>query len=183
RRARGAAGQPRSVRAARAAGGRRARDEQGARRVRRAIGLHLQLGQRHLAEHAGRERPGHLPHHPSAPSRCEARGGVMTSSPIPRALLEKYATSAPRYTSYPTAVDWSKDFDASRYPSLLERAAKEQGPLSVYVHLPFCAELCLFCGCNVVISRSRSRIDAYLDRLEAEFARVAATGIGKRTVH
>ncbi len=107
----------------------------------------------------------------------------MTASPISRELLEKYSTSAPRYTSYPTAVDWSKDFDPSRYPALLERAARDTGPLSVYVHLPFCAELCLFCGCNVVISRSRSRIDQYIDRLEAEFARVGATGIGKRRVH
>ncbi len=106
----------------------------------------------------------------------------MTESSIPRALLEKYATSAPRYTSYPTAVDWSKNFDPARYPALLERAAEDSGPLSVYVHLPFCAELCLFCGCNVIVSKSRSRIDAYIDRLDAEFARVGATGIGKRAV-
>ena len=87
---------------------------------------------------------------------------------ISRALLEKYATSAPRYTSYPTAVDWSKDFDASRYPALLEMAAGSEGPLSVYVHLPFCRELCLFCGCNVVISRNTRRYDGYLDSLEGE---------------
>src|SRR6185436_11474825 len=99
-----------------------------------------------------------------------------------RALLEKYATSAPRYTSYPTAVDWSKGFEPSRYPSLLEQAAKTTGPLSVYVHLPFCRELCLFCGCNVVISRNTNRYDDYLDRLEAEFETVRASGIGGRRV-
>ena len=99
-----------------------------------------------------------------------------------RELLAKYATSAPRYTSYPTAVDWSKDFDPARYPALLARAAQQSGPLSVYVHLPFCAELCLFCGCNMVVSNSVSRIDAYLDALEREFDFVGASGIGRRPV-
>jgi oxygen-independent coproporphyrinogen III oxidase len=105
-----------------------------------------------------------------------------STPPIPRAFLEKYSTSAPRYTSYPTAVDWTKGFDPARYPALLEKAAGETGPLSVYVHLPFCRELCLFCGCNVVISRNTGRYDAYLDRLEAEFATVRASGIGARRV-
>jgi oxygen-independent coproporphyrinogen-3 oxidase len=101
---------------------------------------------------------------------------------VSRELLEKYATSAPRYTSYPTAVDWSADFDPARYPRLLEQAAGKDDPLSVYVHLPFCRELCLFCGCNVVISRNTGRYDAYLDRLETEFATVRASGIGARRV-
>jgi len=101
---------------------------------------------------------------------------------VTKALLEKYATSAPRYTSYPTAVDWSKDFDPARYPSLLEKAAQTSSPLSVYVHLPFCRELCLFCGCNVVISRNQARYDAYLDALESEFATVRASGVGARAV-
>jgi oxygen-independent coproporphyrinogen III oxidase len=105
---------------------------------------------------------------------------VMAS--VSRELLVKYATSAPRYTSYPTAVDWSKDFDPSRYPELLARAARQSGPLSVYVHLPFCAELCLFCGCNMLVSSSNSRIDSYLDALEQEFEFVGRSGIGKRAV-
>jgi oxygen-independent coproporphyrinogen-3 oxidase len=101
---------------------------------------------------------------------------------VARELLQKYATSAPRYTSYPTAVDWSKDFDPARYPELLARAAQQQGPLSVYVHLPFCAELCLFCGCNMVVSSSLSRIDSYLDALQREFEFVGQSGIGRRPV-
>ena len=107
----------------------------------------------------------------------------MRSKPtVTRELLERYATSAPRYTSYPTAVDWSKDFEPARYPGLLRKAAERPGPLSVYVHLPFCRELCLFCGCNVVISRNTSRYDAYLDALEAEVRTIAASGIGARRV-
>lgn len=101
---------------------------------------------------------------------------------VTKELLEKYATSAPRYTSYPTAVDWSKDFDASRYPELLRKAAASDEPLSVYVHLPYCAELCLYCGCNVVISRNEGRMQAYVDRLVREFAFVKESGIGRRPV-
>lgn len=97
-------------------------------------------------------------------------------------LLEKYATSAPRYTSYPTAVDWSKDFDPERYPELLAEAATKDEPLSVYVHIPFCPERCLFCGCNVVITRSEDRIERYLQSLESELAHVGASGIGGRRV-
>lgn len=101
---------------------------------------------------------------------------------VPRDLLQKYATSAPRYTSYPTAVDWSKDFDPTRYPELLTQASRSPEPLSVYVHLPFCAELCLFCGCNVIVSRSATRMDKYLDALEREFAFVGSRGVGARAV-
>jgi len=101
---------------------------------------------------------------------------------VPRELLEKYTTSAPRYTSYPTAVDWSKDFDANRYPDLLSEAAAKDEPLSVYVHIPFCPERCLFCGCNVVITRSEDRVDRYLASLERELEHVRASGIGKRPV-
>lgn len=101
---------------------------------------------------------------------------------ISRELLEKYATNAPRYTSYPTAVDWSKEFEGSAYPELLAQAAARTGPLSVYVHLPFCAELCLFCGCNMVVSRNVSRIDDYLECLDLEFETVGRSGIGGRGV-
>jgi oxygen-independent coproporphyrinogen-3 oxidase len=107
----------------------------------------------------------------------------VSRTPTPsRALLEKYATSAPRYTSYPTAVDWSSGFDARRYPDLLASVADHDEPLSVYVHRPFCRELCLFCGCNVVISRNVNRYDGYLDRLETEFETVRASGVGARRV-
>lgn len=107
---------------------------------------------------------------------------MSKSFEVSHALLEKYRTSAPRYTSYPTAVDWSGDFDAARYPGLLERAAGRSDPLSVYVHIPFCAERCLFCGCNVVITRNHDRVESYLDALEAEFETVRRSGVGARPV-
>ncbi len=99
------------------------------------------------------------------------------------ALLDRYATSAPRYTSYPTALDWSKDFDPARAPQFLRKAGERDGPISVYVHLPFCVERCLFCGCNVVITRSEERVERYLERLLAEFAQAAELGLARREVH
>lgn len=115
----------------------------------------------------------------------DARPGRLE---VPKELLERYATSAPRYTSYPTAVDWEKDpekaFDPEQYPARLAAAAdaRPDEALSLYTHVPYCAELCLFCGCNVQISRSDERRERYLDAVEAELACLEGTGIGRRKV-
>ena len=92
---------------------------------------------------------------------------------VPHELLDRYATAAPRYTSYPTAVDWKNNVDVATYPAILKEAASTEGPCAVYVHIPFCDERCLFCGCNVVISRDHSRADQYLSVLEREFEAAA----------
>ncbi|MEC8494040.1 MAG: oxygen-independent coproporphyrinogen III oxidase, partial [Planctomycetota bacterium] len=116
---------------------------------------------------------------------ADARPGRLE---VPKELLERYATSAPRYTSYPTAVDWEKDpgkaFDPEDYPARLAAAAdaRPDEALSLYTHVPYCAELCLFCGCNVQISRSDERRERYLGAVEAELARLEETGIGRRKV-
>jgi oxygen-independent coproporphyrinogen III oxidase len=89
-------------------------------------------------------------------------------------LIKKYDRPGPRYTSYPTAPEWTEDFKAPRYLQHLARAESAGGPLSIYVHLPFCREMCRFCGCNVIATHDRSRADAYLDVLEKEVAMVAA---------
>jgi oxygen-independent coproporphyrinogen-3 oxidase len=89
-------------------------------------------------------------------------------------LIRKYDRPGPRYTSYPTAPEWSESFKEERYLEHLARADRDEGPLSIYVHLPFCREMCRFCGCNVVATHDRSRADAYLDLLEKEVALVAA---------
>lgn len=91
----------------------------------------------------------------------------------PRALIDKYDRPGPRYTSYPTAPEWTTDFTASRYEEHLARAEAQGGPLSIYVHLPFCKEMCRFCGCNVIATHDRNRPDSYLDVLEQEIALVA----------
>ena len=97
-------------------------------------------------------------------------------------LIKKYDRPGPRYTSYPTAPEWSGAFQAPQYLEHLARAERAGGPLSLYVHLPFCREMCRFCGCNVVATHDRSRADQYLDVLEKEVALVAAHLPTRRTV-
>jgi oxygen-independent coproporphyrinogen-3 oxidase len=85
------------------------------------------------------------------------------------ALLEKYDRPGPRYTSYPTAPQFTEDYDESAYRRRLRSAAERvDEPLSMYVHLPFCHERCTFCGCNVVVSPHRGPEEAYLAAVERE---------------
>jgi len=95
-------------------------------------------------------------------------------------LLLRLSGAGPRYTSYPTAPEWSEDFGEAEARAALGRAAKiEDDPLSLYVHLPFCERRCLFCGCTVEITRRSDKVASYLDALEAEIERVAAH-LGRR---
>ncbi|HTT71853.1 MAG TPA: oxygen-independent coproporphyrinogen III oxidase [Anaeromyxobacteraceae bacterium] len=105
----------------------------------------------------------------------------MIEIPSP-ALIRKYDRPGPRYTSYPTAPEWSDAFGAREYEEHLARANREDGPLSVYVHLPFCREMCRFCGCNVVATHDRTRADDYLQVLEREVELVAGRLPGRREV-
>jgi len=97
-------------------------------------------------------------------------------------LIRKYDRPGPRYTSYPTAPEWKEDFKTPQYLEHLARAERAGGPLSIYVHLPFCREMCRFCGCNVIATHDRSRADHYLDVLEKEVALVAERLPTRRTV-
>jgi oxygen-independent coproporphyrinogen-3 oxidase len=101
---------------------------------------------------------------------------------IPAGLLERYGVAAPRYTSYPTAIDWRGNLDPASYHERLEAASQAAGPLSIYVHVPFCERRCLFCGCNVVITKNHARATPYLDDLESEIAAAKSAGIGRRKV-
>jgi oxygen-independent coproporphyrinogen-3 oxidase len=70
-------------------------------------------------------------------------------------FLQKYNRPGPRYTSYPTAPIWQDDFGPDDLEETYLRADKERTPVSLYMHLPFCESLCLFCACNVVIEKDR----------------------------
>ena len=93
------------------------------------------------------------------------------------ALIAKYDIRVPRYTSYPTAPQFRPTIDADVYEAWLK--ALPDVPVSLYLHVPFCAELCWYCGCNTTAVRRREPMDAYADTLLTEIDRVAAT-IGRR---
>jgi len=89
-------------------------------------------------------------------------------------VLRRLSVPGPRYTSYPTVPEWSDDFgEADAVAAYRRAAARPDEPLSVYVHLPFCERLCLYCGCTVEIHGKQSRADRYLDAVGTEVARVA----------
>jgi oxygen-independent coproporphyrinogen-3 oxidase len=101
--------------------------------------------------------------------------------PVTPELLLKYDRPGPRYTSYPTAVEFHDSYDAEAYrSSLAEAAARADDPLSLYVHLPFCAERCTFCGCSVIITKKRPVVAEYLTYLHREIRLVAAALRGRR---
>lgn len=90
------------------------------------------------------------------------------------ALLAQYDRPGPRYTSYPTAVEFDDSVDTSVYEQRLQLAnAAKNEALSVYMHLPFCEHRCLFCGCHVIISPDKSNADPYLALLEREIVLLA----------
>jgi oxygen-independent coproporphyrinogen-3 oxidase len=88
-------------------------------------------------------------------------------------LLAKYNIAGPRYTSYPTAPEWKGDFGPTDLAETLGTSNAASRPLSLYMHLPFCHALCLFCGCNVVIQKNRSHAQPYLERLKWEIDAMA----------
>ncbi len=78
----------------------------------------------------------------------------------------KYSKAGPRYTSYPTALEFNSDFKYNRYIEFLDSPTKEN--LSIYVHLPFCRSACYFCGCNVVFTSKADKLERYVEYLKKE---------------
>jgi oxygen-independent coproporphyrinogen-3 oxidase len=91
---------------------------------------------------------------------------------ISEEFLAKYNRSGPRYTSYPTAPVWRDDFGPDDLERVYEQAAAARMPVSLYMHLPFCESLCLFCACNVVITKDHSQAPPYLATLKSEIEHV-----------
>src|SRR4029450_11732813 len=81
----------------------------------------------------------------------------------------------PRYTSYPTAAEFTDQFDEHAYRERLRQAAGEVSePLSLYLHLPFCEARCTYCGCMTIITKKRDVAARYLGYLEREIAMLSA---------
>lgn len=84
-------------------------------------------------------------------------------------LIRRYDRPGPRYTSYPTAVQFHPGFAIPEYVAAAKASnAGDARPLSIYVHVPFCASPCFYCGCNKVITRDHSKAGEYLERLYKE---------------
>jgi oxygen-independent coproporphyrinogen-3 oxidase len=109
-----------------------------------------------------------------------------TPAPTPATtseLLARYDRPGPRYTSYPTAVEFDARFTEADYRDRLAAAdARADEPLSVYAHLPFCQERCLYCGCNVVITKRRDVPETYLQHVMAEVDLLARHLPRRRTI-
>jgi len=94
----------------------------------------------------------------------------MTDVVFDRALIEKYNVSGPRYTSYPTVLQFDPQFGAADYRRIagVSNAGTPPPDLSLYFHLPFCARLCYYCACNKVVTKKRELALPYLDALHRE---------------
>ncbi len=98
-------------------------------------------------------------------------------------LLRKYAGPVPRYTSYPTANHFTDDLSVLAPGALIDSDNRPgAGPLSVYVHLPFCRSRCWFCGCTNLVTQHVELADAYLDDLQREIGLTARSLDPARTV-
>lgn len=84
------------------------------------------------------------------------------------ALISKYDQSGPRYTSYPTAVQFHEGFDEEAYKRVARATNETGGPLSLYFHIPFCDTVCFYCACNKVATKDRSMAAGYLSRVYEE---------------
>src|SRR5579872_7499741 len=96
----------------------------------------------------------------------------------PTELIARYDQRVPRYTSYPTALQFNAATGATTYGAWLA-ALPDGTSLSLYVHVPFCRSLCLFCGCHTTAIRSAEPAVSYAKTLLAEIDLLAAT-IGRR---
>jgi oxygen-independent coproporphyrinogen-3 oxidase len=85
-------------------------------------------------------------------------------------LIRRYDQSGPRYTSYPTAVEFDESFDAAAYRAACERSNHSGRPLSLYFHIPFCDTVCFYCACNKIATKDRSLAPPYLERIYKELA-------------
>jgi oxygen-independent coproporphyrinogen-3 oxidase len=94
-------------------------------------------------------------------------------------LIHRYDRPGPRYTSYPTAVEFNETFDEVAYRAQLAEAARTSTPISLYLHLPFCEERCTFCGCSVIITKKREVAAGYLTYLHRELG-MLAEALGER---
>ncbi len=99
------------------------------------------------------------------------------------ALIHRYDKSGPRYTSYPTALELHEGFSDADYREHIAKSNAAGGPLSLYVHIPFCDTVCFYCACNKIITKNRAHAQPYLDNLCQEIAMQGALFDKNRVVN
>jgi oxygen-independent coproporphyrinogen-3 oxidase len=97
-------------------------------------------------------------------------------------FLARYNRPGPRYTSYPTAPVWNDAFGPADLEKVHEEANRAKSPVSLYMHIPFCESLCLFCACNVIIQKDKRVSPPYLEILKREVKHVSRSVSGDRPV-
>jgi oxygen-independent coproporphyrinogen-3 oxidase len=97
-------------------------------------------------------------------------------------FLARYNRPGPRYTSYPTAPVWNDSFGPADLERVHEEAERVKSPVSLYMHIPFCESLCLFCACNVIIQKDKRVSPPYLDILKREVAHISRSVSSDRPV-
>ncbi len=83
-------------------------------------------------------------------------------------LIGRYGGRGPRYTSYPTALQFDESLTPDDYRDKAAQSNSSNVPLSLYVHIPFCHSLCYYCGCNKIVTRNQARVDRYMEMLYRE---------------
>ena len=97
-------------------------------------------------------------------------------------LIKRYDQSGPRYTSYPTAVEFDPAFNAERYAQVCRESNASGRPLSLYFHIPFCDTVCFYCACNKIATKDRGMAQPYLDRVYKEMEMQSALFDASRVV-
>lgn len=88
-------------------------------------------------------------------------------------ILQKYSIPVPRYTSYPPANFFSESFTADDYKRVVVQS-NEQNPqhISIYIHIPFCFQMCYYCGCNALLLKNKNQVADYMAALKKEIGMV-----------
>ncbi len=94
----------------------------------------------------------------------------MTELVFNNDLIKKYDKSGPRYTSYPTAIQFTENFTEQSYLEQVKLSNQRNTPLSLYFHIPFCDTICFYCGCNKIVTKNRRHAEPYLAAVYKELA-------------